>query len=138
MLKTLYQFHLGHRFIRMRLFWTNPNKALKKIRVVHSVYNCTKFVIGVGAWPASYKAPRELGGPVLFKQFYHDIRAIANNSAIYDLGEDVEIYLRNMYHIPLTQTTSYCKTMGEGIKDWRTHTLIDGYNYLSKKIVDEV
>ena len=138
MLQTLYTFHLGHRFILINVFWTNPKNLLDAIRFGHGVYNCTKFVIGVGTWPASHQAALLLGGPVLFKQFYDDIRAIANNSAIYALGEDVKIYLRNMYHVPLSQATSYCKTMGEGTKDWRTHTVIDGYNYLSKKIVDEV
>ena len=142
MLKSLYEF--GHQFLYSRVRWTDPDGILETIHTYYHDYKCTSFVIGVGAWsigawPPALEAQYSKGGPVLFKQFYDDIFTIASNTSIYGLRNDMQIYLRNVYHIPLIDRTSMCGVKEEKTaKDWRTHTAIDGYNYLIKRVVDEV
>jgi hypothetical protein len=66
------------------------------------------------------------GGPVFFEQFYLDIIAISGNESIYQLGDDLNIFLRNVYHIPLHEGTSFCGVhvdLGQKIGD-PTHLLI--------------
>ena len=76
--------------------------------------------------------------PVLFKQFYQDMAKIVNDKSIYQLGNDVKIYLRNVYHIPLGDRTSICGAQKDlSSKDWRTTTVIDSYNHLIGKVVNE-
>ena len=144
MLQTLYKFGHGHQFLYMRVRWTDPDDILELIHTYYHQYRCTSFVIGVGswpigAWPPALQAQHSKEGPVLFKQFYDDMFTIASNKSIYELGNNMQIYLRNVYHIPLNDRTSLCGVKEElTSKDWRTHTAIDSYNYLIRKVVNKV
>eukprot|EP00956_Cyclotella_meneghiniana_P021236 scaffold38337_cov55-Cyclotella_meneghiniana.AAC.1 len=139
MLKSLYKFGLGHHFTHMRVVWTDPDVILELIRTYYHDYKCTTFVIGVGSWSASFQTYDMNGGPVLFHKLYTDMTAIASNESIYGLGNGVQIYLRNIYHIPLGERITYCGANKDSkSKDWRSHTVIDSYNYLIKRVVDEV
>ena len=108
----------GHQFLYMRVRWTDPDDILE---LIHTYYH------------------QYMEGPALFKQFYDDMFTIASNKSIYELGNNMQIYLRNVYHIPLTARTSMCGVKEDlTSKDWRTHTAIDSYNYLIRKVVNKV
>ena len=148
MLHTLYSFGLGHHFLYFKVHWTDPIDILKLIRASYHQHKCTSFVIGVGSWSIGARSERAFVNqremnplkkrPVLFKQFYEDMAKIVNDKSIYQLGNDVKIYLRNVYHIPLGDRTSICGAQKDlSSKDWRTTTVIDSYNYLIGKVVNE-
>ena len=157
MLHTLYNFGFGHRFLYFRVHWTDPGDILKLIRNGYHQHKCTSFVIGVGswsigarserlrpvrkpetAWPIQFDNTTLNIRPVLFHQFYKDMATIINDKSIYELGNDVQVYLRNIYHIPLSDRTSICDAKEDlNSKDWRTNTVIDSYNYLIGKVVNE-
>ena len=148
MLHTLYNFGFGHRFLYFRVHWTDPGDILKLIRNSYHQHNCKSFVIGVGSWSIGARSERAFVNqreknplkrrPALFEKFYEDMARIVSDKSIYELGNDVQVYLRNIYHIPLSDRTSICDAKEDLLsKDWRTNTVIDSYNYLIGKVVNE-
>ena len=118
---------LGHRFIWANI--ENPSEA--NYTFFYNYYherNCTKFIIGLGQHPAGWVGYR----PWLFGEYLNAIEKIVYDDSIFKLGNrDIRLYMRSIHHIPIGERTGGCIPT-----DWRSPTVIDGYNYLTESIVD--
>ena len=96
---------------------------------------CTKIVIAVGQWPASYKMGLpDYGnrGPVLLGQFYRQTKVMLQNLRR-ELPDHIEIFARSIHYNPIGDVIGGCTP-----RDWRNPLVIDGYNAVIERAVEEL
>eukprot|EP00804_Cyclotella_cryptica_P013958 CCRYP_002472-RA/>CCRYP_002472-RA protein AED:0.02 eAED:0.02 QI:20/1/1/1/1/1/2/566/489 len=135
--RSMLRLNLGHRFVNALLLYPEPDDALFRIKQSYQLYNCTTFIIAAGQWPSSKQAweNEKYGKPFSFQKFYKGLSGIAENPKIYDIDPNINIYLRTIHLNPLGDLISDCG-VEQRPKDWRSPTVIDGYNLLVKEIVE--
>lgn len=134
----MYKLDLGHRFKHSLVYFPEYNEAISKIKHFYHDHGCRKFVLGLGQWPASFWAKAKFGKPSLFDNYLGELKAVIRNEELYEIGDgDIEIYLRNVHWNPIGDVHSECSATDEAPKDWRSITLMDGYNYLIKSLVED-
>lgn len=121
------------------LLYPEPEDAASRINQAYELYNCTTFIIAAGQWPSSKQAwdNKNYGKPFSFQKFYKGLSAIVQDPKIFDIDPKINIYLRTIHLNPLGDLISDCG-VEQRPKDWRSPTVIDGYNLLVKEIVEGV
>lgn len=113
--------------------------AISEIKWAYKHQNCKKFIIASGQWPASRLAweNEKYGKPFSFSQMYTMFSAILRSNEIFAIDPDIQIYMRTIHLNPLGNYHTYC---GEDHrpKDWRSPTVIDGYNLVIQELVEDV
>lgn len=119
------------------LLYPEPDDAAARIKQAYQLFNCTTFIIAAGQWPSSKQAwdNEKYGKPFSFQKFYKGLSAIVQNPKIFDIDPKINIYLRTIHLNPLGDLISDCG-VEKRPKDWRSPTVIDGYNLLVKEIVE--
>eukprot|EP00804_Cyclotella_cryptica_P024575 CCRYP_020214-RA/>CCRYP_020214-RA protein AED:0.07 eAED:0.07 QI:10/1/1/1/1/1/3/306/548 len=137
--RSMFRLNLGHRFVESMLLYPEPDEALFRMKLSYARYNCTTFIIAAGQWPSSKQAwdNEKYGKPFSFQKFYKGLSAIVQNPKIFDIDPNINIYLRTIHLNPLGDLISDCG-VEQRPKDWRSPTVIDGYNLLVKEIVEGV
>ncbi len=97
----------------------------------YHTHNCTKFVIGVGQWPASYFAPG--GVPYSFKRWRDEMTKVVTNEEIFKIDGKIKLFLRSIHHNPLKDMVGKCPPT-----DWRSPTVIDSYNFIIEELVSKL
>jgi len=133
----LWRSNLGHNF-----FFTGFLKSPEALTADYfSKYrreqNCTTFVVAVGQWIASWAwlltAP---GGPWTMEKWKIEMTRIAQIFTTTSGGsedkehENTQLYFRSIHRNPIGDWISSCPP-----QDWRSTTVIDGYNFVLEKIV---
>lgn len=125
---------LGHRFI-----WAPAYRAPKRIdndffSDYYHKHNCTKFVIGVAQWELGAYSLEYFDGTMTFSRWWEYMSNIVNEETLHiGNGVELEFYFRSIHHNPIGDGTGGCKDGHPG--NWWSPTVIEGYNYLLKKIV---
>lgn len=123
--------NLGHLFIWASALWPNELTTTFFERYYHE-RNCTKFVVAVGQWPASVQAWDAFHGQWNFEKWRDELSRIAQ---IFKAGNiDVQFYFRSLHRLPIGDWVSMCGN-DKRPWDWRSPTVIDGYNYVLEKVV---
>lgn len=121
---------LGHIYIWAKARFPHELDA-DFFRQYYEKRGCTKFVIGIGQWKASFASE---GKDLTFGSWLSEISKIVNNDEIFKIGNgDIKLYFRSMHINTIGDMTGTC---AEGHpEDWRNPTVITGYNYLTEKAV---
>jgi len=128
--------NLGHHVIWSKV--EHPSEVSTKFfQDYYQKRNCTKFVIALGQWAAGSPAWKRIGGPMTFGTFRNEMSNIVNNEKIFEIGKgDIRLILRNIHHNPIGDQIGKCNEDGRPT-DWRSVTVVDGYNEVIKKVVAE-
>jgi len=133
MVHAFYGLNLGHIFV-----WAKANFPTdldtEFFQKYHDTRNCTKFVIGVGQWSAAFTAWSRYGSPFSFGKWWDDMSTIVKNETTSNIANGtIKLYLRTIHLSPINDATGKCKDGRP--RDWRSPTVIEGYNYALKNIV---
>lgn len=105
-------------------------KSIDQNYLVHCLLpqDCSKIVVGVGQWSASYseRFPTPIG------DYYEQIRVMLLTMRIY-ISKDIEIFARSIHYNPINDINSVCPPL-----DWRSPAVIDAYNVVIEKAVRDV
>ncbi|KAL7519099.1 hypothetical protein ACHAWX_003896 [Stephanocyclus meneghinianus] len=134
LVESMHRLHFGHLFVWI---WGNWPEEVNTgtFEVAYEVHNCTKFVVQLGQWPASWVVPSHTDGPYSFGKYRSIISKLVNNQEIYNIGRgDIKLFFRSFHHNPLGYRINDCAPRP---LDWRSPTVVDAYDYLVKEIVEE-
>jgi hypothetical protein len=104
----------------------------------HKKIKCTTFVLAMSQWPSSNQAwdNKDYQRPFSFGKFYEGMSAIVQSPEIHGIHPDVKIYLRTIHLNPLGDWKTECGAEHRP-KDWRSPTVIGGYNQVVKQVVKD-
>ena len=89
---------------------------------------CKKVLIGVGQWDASWAR----GIPTSLGQYYRRVREML--WILHDeLPTHIEIFIQSVHYGPIGNAAGSCPPV-----DWRSPTVIDGYNFAIQKALREL
>eukprot|EP00804_Cyclotella_cryptica_P021995 CCRYP_000927-RA/>CCRYP_000927-RA protein AED:0.04 eAED:0.04 QI:155/1/1/1/1/1/3/380/537 len=137
--KAMARLNLGHRFVMAGLLYPELDDAIFQFKHNYRFFRCTTFIIAAGQWPASKNAwdNEKYGRPFTFDQFRKGMSEIVKSPEIYSIDPNIKIYLRTIHLNPLGDLINDCG-LERRPKDWRSPTVIDGYNLVVKGIVDMI
>ena len=118
---------LDHHFIHVEQKFPS-SLTTKFFEKNYHTHNCTKFVIGVGQWPASYKAPGRV--PYSRKRWRDEITNVVTNEEIFKIDGEIKLFLRSVHLNPIGDSIGKCPPT-----DWRSPTVIDSYNFIMEELV---
>jgi len=118
---------LGHHFIWVKQYFPS-SLTTKFFEQNYHTHNCTKFVIGVGQWPASWAAPGKV--PYSLKRWRDEMTNVVTNEEIFKIDGEIKLFLRSIHHNPIGDLIGACPPT-----DWRSPTVIDNYNFIIEELV---
>jgi hypothetical protein len=89
--------------------------------------SCSATIIAVGQWAGGkrFRGPQR---PTIFPEFYHQMEEVIRMTTELARQHDrsYKVYFRSIHYNPLGDLISMCPNP----KDWRSPSVIDGYNYI--------
>ena len=121
------------------MLYPELEEATKRIHDNYAVHGCKKFIIASGQWASSRLAyeNEKIGKPYSFHKFHESLAAIIKSPEIHSIDPNIELYFRTIHLNPLGDLISDCGPEKRP-KDWRSPTVIDGYNHVIKLLVRDV
>jgi hypothetical protein len=129
LIHAFYVNNVGHRFI-----WapaTTPDHLTAKFFEDYTMKrNCTKFIVAVAQWALGANVGK--AGPWKFDRWSNELRRVSQLFLSTGRRNDTQLYFRSIHRLPIGDYIGQC-----GPKDWRSPTVIDAYNHIIEKVVQD-